>query len=183
MFPNAKMQVPPGRVVRAQTPAILQQCLARWSQISRTADEPRHIAPQCVEDLPRRFPGRNAFGTGGKSRTNRNLIGNRQSLKELPEDQRTALRTAIYFATETIAKLNKSHKFSGETESAVMINYKIALEKMTKFIPTWVKVAVAMALGRRNRRSARCQSLFSTFRKIQNHPEDIHGLLKPFFRN
>jgi PiT family inorganic phosphate transporter len=75
------------------------------------------------------------------------LLGNRQSLKELPENQRTALRTAIYFTTETIARLNKSHKFSDETESAVMIKYKIALEKVTKFIPAWVKVAVAMALG------------------------------------
>jgi transposase len=34
-----------------------------------------------------------------------------------------------------------------------------------------------------DRPEALCQSLFTTFGEIQRHPEEIHGLLKPFFRN
>lgn len=68
------------------------------------------------------------------------------SLAELPEDQRGPLRTAIYFTAETIGKLKNSHKLSAE-EAATLGSYKTALEKTTKFIPVWVKFAVALALG------------------------------------
>jgi transposase len=34
-----------------------------------------------------------------------------------------------------------------------------------------------------DRPEALCHSLFTTFGEIQRHPEEIHGLLKPFFRN
>ena len=73
-------------------------------------------------------------------------ISNRKLLAEVPENQRSPLRTAIYFTSETIGKLNKGHKFS-EAESADLAKYKTALDKTTKFIPVWVKFAVALALG------------------------------------
>ena len=34
-----------------------------------------------------------------------------------------------------------------------------------------------------DRPEALCESLFTTFREIQRYPQEIHGLLKPFFRN
>jgi transposase len=34
-----------------------------------------------------------------------------------------------------------------------------------------------------DRPEALCESLFTTFREIQKYPQEIHGLLKPFFRN
>jgi PiT family inorganic phosphate transporter len=67
-------------------------------------------------------------------------------LSELPEAQRGELRSAIYFTTETIDKLNKGKKFSDE-EAGTLGKYKTALDKVTKFIPIWVKIAVALALG------------------------------------
>lgn len=63
------------------------------------------------------------------------------------EGERGALRTAIYFTAETIGQLNKNHKLSGDGEAGALMAYKAALEQTTKFIPLWVKVAVAMALG------------------------------------
>ncbi len=73
-------------------------------------------------------------------------IANRNSLNELPENQRSALRTEIYFTTETIGKLNKNHKLV-DSEASGLMKYKTALDKTTKFIPVWVKFAVAIALG------------------------------------
>jgi len=73
-------------------------------------------------------------------------LANQTSLTGLPEGQRGALRTAIYYVTETIAKLNKGGKLSF-AEQAPLTRYKSALEKTTKFIPIWVKFAVAFALG------------------------------------
>jgi PiT family inorganic phosphate transporter len=74
-------------------------------------------------------------------------LASHKSLTELPENQRNALRTAIYYTAETIGKLNKSHKLSGEVDAAALMKYKTALEQTTKFIPVWVKFAVAVALG------------------------------------
>jgi PiT family inorganic phosphate transporter len=73
-------------------------------------------------------------------------LANRQSLAELPQQERGALRTAIYFTSETIGKLNKSHQIP-QDETGALTGYKSALDKTTKFIPAWVKCAVALALG------------------------------------
>jgi PiT family inorganic phosphate transporter len=74
------------------------------------------------------------------------LIAGRNSLNEVPENQRGGLRGTIYLTSETIGKLNKEHKLS-ESEAGTLMKYKAALDKTTKFIPVWVKMAVALALG------------------------------------
>ncbi len=74
-------------------------------------------------------------------------LAGHKSLTELPGNQRSALRTAIYYTAETLGKLNKSQKLSGAGEAAALLEYKTALDKTTKFIPVWVKCAVALALG------------------------------------
>jgi PiT family inorganic phosphate transporter len=54
----------------------------------------------------------------------------------------------MYVASEAIRLMEKNHNpgfNSGET--AALNNYKSKLDKATKFIPDWVKVAVALALG------------------------------------
>jgi PiT family inorganic phosphate transporter len=73
-------------------------------------------------------------------------LANHRSLSELPEAQRGGLRTAIYLMSETIGKLNKEHKLS-DSEAGSLLKYKTALDKTTKYIPIWVKFAVAIALG------------------------------------
>jgi len=73
-------------------------------------------------------------------------LAEQTSLAGVPTAQRSALRTAIYYATETIGKLDKSGKLSAD-ERAPLAAYKKALAKTTQFIPVWVKVAVALALG------------------------------------
>jgi inorganic phosphate transporter, PiT family len=73
-------------------------------------------------------------------------LANHQSLTELTGDQRSALRTDIYLVSETIGKLNKGKKIS-PAESGPLLDYKKTLDKTTKFIPVWVKFAVAIALG------------------------------------
>jgi len=54
----------------------------------------------------------------------------------------------MYVASEAIRLMQKSHNpaFTAE-ENAALANYKGKVDKATKFIPDWVKVAVALALG------------------------------------
>jgi inorganic phosphate transporter, PiT family len=70
------------------------------------------------------------------------------SLKAVPPGQQSNFRNDMYISSETLRLFAKSKKpaFTAE-EAAVMANYKKKLDLSTKFIPPWVKVAVAIALG------------------------------------
>ncbi len=58
------------------------------------------------------------------------------------------VRNEIYVASEALRIMDKqkAHAFSKD-DGAVLNNYKKQLDHSTKFIPTWVKVAVALGLG------------------------------------
>jgi len=68
--------------------------------------------------------------------------------KAVPANQQTNVRNDMYVASEALRLMAKNHNpaFTPD-ESAVLNNYKSKVDKATKFIPDWVKVAVALALG------------------------------------
>jgi PiT family inorganic phosphate transporter len=69
-------------------------------------------------------------------------------LKNVPTNRMANLRNDMYVVSETIRLVDKSGKtqFTGD-DRKVLDNYKKHIDLATKFIPTWVKVAVALALG------------------------------------
>jgi inorganic phosphate transporter, PiT family len=68
--------------------------------------------------------------------------------KRVPANQQTNVRNDMYVTSEAIRLMQKSNNptFTPE-ENAALANYKKHVDKATKFIPGWVKVAVALALG------------------------------------
>jgi len=74
-------------------------------------------------------------------------LAGKKSLQELTSDQRRGLRTDLYLTSEALGKLNKQHLFTDPAEQKTVMQLKKNIDKVTKFIPTWVKVAVALALG------------------------------------
>ena len=68
--------------------------------------------------------------------------------KHVPPGQQTNIRNDMYVTSEALRLMAKSKnpKFSSD-ETAALNNYKSKVDKATKFIPSWVKVAVALALG------------------------------------
>jgi inorganic phosphate transporter, PiT family len=70
------------------------------------------------------------------------------SLAKFPADTVGNTRNDMYLVSEALRLLMKSNEsgFSG-TEMAALNSYKGSLDSATKFIPNWVKVAVAIALG------------------------------------
>lgn len=68
--------------------------------------------------------------------------------KSVPANQQTNVRNDMYVTSETLRLMAKNHQgnFSAD-ETAALNNYKSKVDKATKFIPSWVKVAVALALG------------------------------------
>jgi PiT family inorganic phosphate transporter len=71
------------------------------------------------------------------------------SLAGVPAGMQSNVRNQMYLTSATLSLLPKASgapKISAQ-DAAVLSNYKKFLDKSTKFIPTWVKVAVALALG------------------------------------
>ena len=66
---------------------------------------------------------------------------------DLSRDDRKTVRSEMYLVQSAIDKLVKQNKVTDPTEKSQLIDLKKELEKSTKFIPDWVKVAVALALG------------------------------------
>jgi len=71
-----------------------------------------------------------------------------KEFKAVPAGQQTNVRNDMYVASEAIRLMQKAKNpaFTAD-ENAALANYKSKVDKATKFIPTWVKVAVALALG------------------------------------
>jgi PiT family inorganic phosphate transporter len=71
-----------------------------------------------------------------------------KEFRSVPPSQQTNVRNDMYVASETLRLMNSSHNPTfNKNESAALENYKSKLDKTTRFIPVWVKVAVALALG------------------------------------
>ena len=84
---------------------------------------------------------------GTKCREISELLNGKKSLAELTEDQRRTLRSDLYLTSETLGKLIKQKKLEDPAERKAASTLKSHMDKVTKFIPVWVKVAVAFALG------------------------------------
>ena len=70
------------------------------------------------------------------------------SLAKMPADAVGNTRNDMYLASEAIRFLMKDKANDLSSDEIKTLNaYKVSLDRATKFIPTWVKVAVAIALG------------------------------------
>jgi len=78
---------------------------------------------------------------------NREVVGYK-SFQSVPARDQANVRNDMYLTGAALRQMEKSHDlvFSA-TETAALKDYQIKLDKSTKFIPAWVKVAVALALG------------------------------------
>src|SRR5271157_5070934 len=68
--------------------------------------------------------------------------------KSVPAQDQANVRNDMYVVSEALRLMVKNHNpaFTA-AENAALTNYKDKVDKATKFIPNWVKVAVALALG------------------------------------
>jgi PiT family inorganic phosphate transporter len=75
-------------------------------------------------------------------------VGRYQSLNKVPAGSMVNIRNDMYLLSEGLRFMNKSKSLSlSGADKLTLDAYKKQLDHATKFIPTWVKVAVAIALG------------------------------------
>jgi PiT family inorganic phosphate transporter len=77
-----------------------------------------------------------------------NEVQQYKALAAIPAGQQQNVRNDMYVESETLRLMAKAKTpaFSA-SDKAILTNYQKHLDTSTKFIPTWVKVAVAVALG------------------------------------
>jgi len=69
-------------------------------------------------------------------------------LAKIPNDRVRNFRNDMYVASEALRLMKKNHQPAiTATDWEVLDNYKKHVDASTRFIPLWVKISVAMALG------------------------------------
>jgi len=77
-----------------------------------------------------------------------NEIAIYKTLSKVPSNQVRNFRNDMYVVSEALRLVQKSGKANFSVDDlSILGNYKRHIDLATKFIPTWVKVAVAIALG------------------------------------
>jgi len=84
---------------------------------------------------------------GTKCREISQELANTSSLSAMQPAERVRLRSDLYLVSESLGKLTKGHKLEDQGEQAAAKKLKASMDSITKFIPVWVKIAVAIALG------------------------------------
>jgi PiT family inorganic phosphate transporter len=76
-----------------------------------------------------------------------NDLSGKTSFHQLSEDQIKTVRVRIYLLNATIEKIKVLRQFNNPEEEKTMLAYQGLLVTTTRYIPLWVKIAVALALG------------------------------------
>jgi len=127
-----------------QVSAEAQQVLASLGNgVSVTAD-PRKTVTAAVQQqafLPGTAPALSALMASIDKQ-----LGDRTSLKAVPQDQMGNVRNDIYLADAAIPLVLKQPGLTSQ-QTAALTSWRGLGTQATQFIPPWVKVAVALALG------------------------------------
>jgi inorganic phosphate transporter, PiT family len=76
-----------------------------------------------------------------------NAVGNSQSLEQIPETERGEVRSNLYLLSAVSSKLSKNHQLDSPEADKAAKKFTATIDAVTNFIPVWVKIAVALALG------------------------------------
>jgi PiT family inorganic phosphate transporter len=74
-------------------------------------------------------------------------LENVKSFEDLREDQRADLRTDFYLVSSAIKKLNETGQLDDLTLKQAEVGFSRNVDRLTNYIPVWVKYAVALSLG------------------------------------
>ncbi len=74
-------------------------------------------------------------------------LKNIPNLDAVPAEARRGLRSDLYLVSESIARMDKAKQLPTTLDAKRVGDYTGAIKKVTNYIPTWVKFAVALALG------------------------------------
>jgi len=127
-----------------QVSADAQQVLAGMGGVANATLDPRKTVTEAVQKqalLPTTAPALSALMVAIDKQ-----LGNRTSLKAVPQEQMGNVRNDIYLADAAIPLVLKQPGLTSQ-QIGTLTAWRGLGTQATQFIPTWVKVAVALALG------------------------------------
>ncbi|WP_396233701.1 inorganic phosphate transporter [Acinetobacter baumannii] len=76
-------------------------------------------------------------------------VSNYSNLKDIPEAAISEIRNDMYLSTTTFKRLDKADALPkmDDSQKKLVKDYRSSLDSFLQYIPNWVKVAVALALG------------------------------------
>ncbi|WP_182003246.1 inorganic phosphate transporter [Acinetobacter lactucae] len=76
-------------------------------------------------------------------------VSSYRNLKDIPEAAISEIRNDMYLSTTTFKRLDKADALPkmDQSQKKLVKEYRSSLDSFLQYIPTWVKVAVALALG------------------------------------
>ncbi len=76
-------------------------------------------------------------------------VGQYGYVKDIPENEVSVIRNDMYLSTSAFKRLEKAKQLPAmsESQTKTVKEYRKSLDAFLQYIPTWVKVAVALALG------------------------------------
>ncbi|CAI3145037.1 Low-affinity inorganic phosphate transporter 1 [Acinetobacter calcoaceticus] len=76
-------------------------------------------------------------------------VSSYSNLKDIPEAAISEIRNDMYLSTTTFKRLDKADALPkmDQSQEKLVKEYRSSLDSFLQYIPTWVKVAVALALG------------------------------------
>ncbi len=140
----------------AVSPMEVQQFIAASQEAGQILD--RHMSPAPADPAPRATVTaylRTRQMQPATVPALRDLVENvdrevvlYKAFKSVPAQDQSNIRNDMYLASEALRLMQKNNDpaFTAP-ETAALDNYRTRLDNATKFIPSWVKVAVALALG------------------------------------
>jgi PiT family inorganic phosphate transporter len=87
-------------------------------------------------------PGRVAASLAAINAGIGGALAGKRRVSEIPAEQRRGLRSDVYLAWEATGRMSFI-----AADQKVMQDYRTGLQTMTRYIPAWVKFAVALSLG------------------------------------
>ena len=128
--------------VSAQAAATLGHCVTANAVVG----DPREDVTECIRT--RNFTPNTMLALRDLVSGIGTEMGMYKQLKAVPQDRVRNFRNDMYVVSEAVRLMQKSGKPQfAPADAAVIKNYKTHIDMATKFIPSWVKVAVALALG------------------------------------
>ena len=122
-----------------------QTVLSHYSQGGAPAD-PHAAAMDLVRTRSMTPQGVSALAALGESISTR--VNQYHSMDKVPAGSMVNIRNDMYLVSEGLRLMGKDKALNvSQADQTVLGSYKTQLDHSTKFIPTWVKVAVAIALG------------------------------------
>ncbi|MBY0506403.1 MAG: inorganic phosphate transporter [Bryobacteraceae bacterium] len=143
----------PGTYALNQQATSLPTSAAPAAQVLRTyaasqpsTGDPAVILSQFLRTKAPADPGVFAALAAVAERMARSLVGKR-TVKELDKPTRSQMRSDIYLMTSSLSLLHERKVWKSPADRAQMDAFAKDLTPLTQYIPFWVKVAVALALG------------------------------------